>query len=96
MNWMSKLFAKQLPPEGLRTATKNKWCVYEERVGILVPPNKTKDPAALPEFHVTNEVGETTLVVANPNLNKVRLATLKEIPEPRRPTRERGARLGYL
>lgn len=63
------------------------WVIHEDKIGIL----SKLDPA---EVHLVNELGETYAVVPAV-LSGLRQATRLEIPEPRRPTREKAMELGY-
>ena len=66
------------------------WVMTDDhRVGILVAIG----PVA--GVDLVDEDGETTLVVQVP-FASLRQATLSQIPAPRRPEPEAGARLGYL
>lgn len=47
------------------------------------------------EFHVVDENGETYTVVPGVGLATLQQADLADIPEPRRPSADVGARLGY-
>lgn len=61
------------------------------RVAIL---NSFDLKAAAGEVHVVDAQGQTTAIEVVP-LTALRQAGFKDIPQPRRPTKERGALLGY-
>lgn len=81
----------------MKELRKGMWVRTADGIGIL--NNISVSPEHLwsvGEIHYTNSDGETILIQPNVALSGVAQAAFDDIPEPRRPTPERGAGLGYL
>ncbi len=84
---------------------KGQWVVWQNRgVGIvfelydhLPDGGRHRHPSgAFVELHLVRDDGTTQLVVPDVRVAELRQACLAEIPAPRRPSLEAGARLGYV
>jgi hypothetical protein len=74
----------------MRNLRQGMWVRFNDKIGIL---DKIQNGGC--EVHLTNDAGETEFVVLA-GANQLQQATLNDIPEPRRPSPEFGASLGYF
>jgi hypothetical protein len=83
---------------GLR---KGMWVTFQGHVGIYIPVNEKvvlsggMTEITTHEFHLVNDAGETVTVLRALTTDGMEQAGYDDIPEPRRPSADVAARLGY-
>ena len=71
------------------------WVSVGGRPGILNSFQLTKNDGPVAEVHLVDSKGVTVERITRP-FDALRIAQFAEIPKPRQPTKEHGAKFGYV